>query len=61
MTPRSWGTAKNVPGLLALNKPPGDQDFIQTVSCAAPGHCSAGGYYSDKPVVYNDPFVVSEP
>ena len=31
--------------------------------CSAPHQAtgSAGGYYSDIPHVYNDPFVVSEP
>ncbi len=57
----TWGTAENIPGLAALDKPAGDPDFARAVSCATPGHCSAGGYYSDIPHVYNDPFVVSEP
>ena len=38
----TWGTAKEVPGSAALNA-----GVILSVSCAAPGDCSAGGYYSD--------------
>jgi hypothetical protein len=56
----TWHNAENVPGLASLNRPPGDQDAAQSVSCSSSGHCSAGGYYSDVPVIYNKPFVVSE-
>jgi hypothetical protein len=55
-----WAKATNIPGLARLDKPAGDQDDSFAVSCAAPGQCSAGGYYSDQPTVYTDPFVVSE-
>jgi hypothetical protein len=42
----TWGTAKEVPGSAALNAG-GPGAVILSVSCAAPGDCSAGGYYSD--------------
>jgi hypothetical protein len=38
-----WRKAEEVPGTAALNKA-GDAQ-ITSVSCASPGHCSAGGYY----------------
>jgi hypothetical protein len=43
----TWGTAQKVPGLATLNKN-GDAD-LTSVSCASPGNCSAGGFYSDTP------------
>jgi hypothetical protein len=41
----AWQTAIAVPGTAALNK----DDFAQlySVSCASPGNCSAGGFYTD--------------
>jgi hypothetical protein len=41
----SWGTAKEVPGIAALN--PGGSSGIAAVSCASPGNCDAGGSYTD--------------
>jgi hypothetical protein len=41
----AWGTAINVPGLVALNK--GDAE-VDSVSCASAGNCAAGGLYSDR-------------
>jgi hypothetical protein len=41
----TWGNAKEVPGIGALNK--GGRAGIISVSCATAGNCSAGGYYSD--------------
>lgn len=41
----TWGTAEEVPGTATLNK--GENATINSVSCAAPGRCSAGGSYSD--------------
>lgn len=38
-----WGTAQQVPGLAALNS--GKLAEIFSVSCGAPGDCTAGGYY----------------
>ncbi|HEV2376825.1 MAG TPA: hypothetical protein VGS19_32210 [Streptosporangiaceae bacterium] len=40
-----WGTAAEVPGSAALNA--GGTAQIDSISCSAPGDCSAGGYYSD--------------
>ena len=39
-----WGTAIEVPGLGALNK--GGFAEVNSVSCASPGNCAAGGLYS---------------
>jgi len=41
----TWGTAKEVPGIAALNKS-GDAQ-ITAMSCASAGSCSAGGFYTD--------------
>ena len=41
-----WGDAQEVPGLATLNQ--GGPAEINSVSCAAPGHCTAGGYYHDS-------------
>ena len=38
-----WGDAEAVPGLVRLNV--GGYADITSVSCAAPGDCSAGGFY----------------
>jgi hypothetical protein len=40
-----WRRAEEVPGLAALNMN-GDA-AISSVSCTAPGECSAGGFYVD--------------
>jgi hypothetical protein len=39
----AWGTAREVPGLAALNT--GGQAGVFSVSCTSPGNCSAGGSY----------------
>jgi len=41
----TWGNALEVPGTSTLNTD-GDA-HINSVSCASPGNCSAGGYYRD--------------
>jgi hypothetical protein len=41
----SWQPAIEVPGTAALN--PGGQAFVQSVSCAAAGKCTAGGGYTN--------------
>jgi hypothetical protein len=41
----TWGQAQEVPGSAALNK--GGDAQITSVSCAAPGDCSAGGWYEN--------------
>jgi hypothetical protein len=52
-----WGTAKQVPGTAALNK--GGAAVVASVSCAAAGACSAGGYYEDGSG-HQQAFAVSE-
>ncbi|MDW3213468.1 MAG: hypothetical protein R8G01_05690 [Ilumatobacteraceae bacterium] len=53
----AWGTAIPMPGLAALNVG-GDADVL-SISCTAPGYCSAGGVYED---VFNEDqgFVVTQ-
>jgi hypothetical protein len=41
----TWGTATELPGTGALNK--GGDARVTSVSCRAPGSCSAGGHYTD--------------
>jgi hypothetical protein len=41
----TWGTAKPIPSIAALNK--GGNAGIDSVSCASAGNCSAGGSYTD--------------
>ena len=41
-----WGQAIEVPGLAALNT--GGDAEVSSVSCASPGSCAAGGYYSGR-------------
>ncbi len=40
----SWGKAREVPGIAALNE--GQNAKLPSVSCASAGNCSAGGYYA---------------
>ncbi len=40
-----WGRAEEVPGTAALNL--GGNAQLTSVSCALPGNCAAGGYYTD--------------
>jgi len=40
-----WGTATDIPGLVALNAGSGARAL--TISCAAPGDCVTGGFYTD--------------
>ncbi|MBO0814037.1 MAG: hypothetical protein J2P30_02630, partial [Actinobacteria bacterium] len=57
-TSGTWGTAIEVPGTAALDKGnPGAA--VLSVSCAAPGDCSAGGVYSDA-AGHQQAFVVNE-
>jgi hypothetical protein len=53
----SWGVAQEIPGTAALNA--GGNDYMSSVSCAAPGECSAAGYYTDA-TKKNRAFVVDE-
>src|SRR5260370_42659887 len=41
----AWHNAVKVPGISAL-RPPGVSQ-VTALSCAGPGHSSAGGYYAD--------------
>jgi hypothetical protein len=52
------GTAKLVPGLAALNH--GKFAAVNSVSCASPGNCSAGGYYKEASHGSSKAFVVGE-
>jgi hypothetical protein len=42
----SWGKARELPGSAALNI--GGEAAVLSVSCASPGNCAAGGWYTDK-------------
>jgi hypothetical protein len=54
----TWGTAREVQGTATLDKgSPGAK--VASVSCAAAGVCSAGGFYSD-PANHEQAFVVNE-
>jgi hypothetical protein len=54
-----WGSAIEVPGSAALNV--GGTAEIDSVWCAAPGHCTAGGSYSyGKAGLDTEGFVVTE-
>jgi hypothetical protein len=53
----TWGTAREVPGIAMLNKRHLAQ--VNSVSCASPGYCSAGGFYQDASFD-NQAFVVTE-
>ena len=57
----TWGAAQVVPGSAALNT--GGNAQVEEVSCASPGRCSAGGYFTHftrKPLRRVQAFVVSE-
>jgi hypothetical protein len=53
----TWRTAREVPGLAALNLTGGAG--INSVSCASAGNCGAGGFYKDG-AFHTQAFVVSE-
>jgi hypothetical protein len=42
----AWGHAESVPGLAALNTYGGGLTGVNSISCSAPGDCTAGGEYS---------------
>jgi hypothetical protein len=52
-----WRNAEKVPGTATLNI--GESAGINSLSCASPGNCSAGGYYTDSSQK-NQAFVVNE-
>jgi hypothetical protein len=53
-----WGQAAEVPRSGDLNI--GGQAEVESVSCARPGDCSAGGYYTPRNVNTTQAFVVTE-
>jgi hypothetical protein len=53
----TWGTAEEVPGIVALS--PHGGAVLDTVSCASPGNCGAGGGYRDSQDQH-EAFVVGE-
>ncbi len=53
----TWGTAEEIPGTQALNA--GKAGGVNSVSCASPGDCGAGGFYTDSSG-HSQAFVVSE-
>jgi hypothetical protein len=53
----TWGKAKEVPGTATLNQ--GPEADLNSVSCGSPGHCSAGGSYTDSSSGFQA-FVVSQ-
>jgi hypothetical protein len=57
-TDGTWQTARPVPGISALDQ--GGSASVEAVSCTAPGHCSAGGYFYPKNSQREYLFVVSE-
>ena len=57
-TANVWRMAQEVPGTAALNT--GGNAKINSVSCPAPGDCSAGGYYTDASSGHQQPLVVTE-
>jgi hypothetical protein len=55
----AWGRETEVPGTAHLNA--GGTASVTTVSCASPGNCTAGGYYSGSARYFSsDAFVVDE-
>jgi hypothetical protein len=57
-TANIWRRAEEVPGTAALNT--GGNAKINSVSCPAPGDCSAGGYYTDASSGHQQALVVTE-
>ena len=53
----AWGKAKEIPGTATLNA--GGYAQVTSVSCAAAGSCSAGGYYANG-ADHDQVFVVSQ-
>ena len=45
-TEGTWQRAEEAPGTAALN--PGGTAYIESVSCASAGNCSAGGSFTDQ-------------
>jgi hypothetical protein len=53
----TWGNARELPGIAALNVGGGAQ--VDMMTCASPGNCVTGGYYSDSHGKYQS-FVATE-
>ena len=55
------GSARGLPGAVAAMPGGGAQAEVKSVSCAAAGNCTAGGFYGDasRPS-HEQPFVVSQ-
>jgi hypothetical protein len=53
----TWGTARAVPGLAALNM--GAMAAIESLSCGSAGNCSAGGFYGSFKGI-GQAFIVTE-
>jgi hypothetical protein len=53
-----WGAAGQVPGSTALDQ--GGDAWVDVLSCASPGHCSAGGSFALNHSQRSQVFVVSE-
>jgi hypothetical protein len=53
----AWGKAEEVPGIAALNKD--GISWVNSVSCASAGNCSAGGFYRDA-ADHDQAFVASQ-
>jgi len=53
----TWGRAEEVPGLAALSS--GGDAGVTSVSCARPGNCGAGGFYTDSSI-HGQGFMVNE-
>jgi hypothetical protein len=57
----NWGGGRKVPGMAALSA--GGESWVDSVSCASPGNCAAGGWYSASPYSarrHDHAFVVDE-
>jgi hypothetical protein len=52
-----WGKPMKVPGTARLNR--GDYASLNSISCAKPGFCAAGGAYADS-IDHGQAFVVNE-
>jgi hypothetical protein len=56
-----WGSVFEVPGTAKLN--PGDDAWMNQISCSSVGNCGAAGYFSvayDFGIMYCQPFVINE-
>jgi hypothetical protein len=54
----TWGTAQEIPSLGALNV--GHYAGVASLSCAAPGECTAGGWYDTDTKFHAQGFVADE-